>query len=139
MSIQLNDLKKITKKFLNVIEENRIFSLLDVEQGSEKMFPIAGNPNEYISFEFRPSSDHRIAHRKSPTITYNKINGGMPIEVIINRYEDYSRIIVKTIDTIPGYSPFYVDIYGNIAQEKKIHSTNTSQVKKELENLLNIV
>jgi hypothetical protein len=136
MSIEADELKKIIKNFLKVIEKREVLSLLDYEQ-PEKRFPIPDKQNEYISVAFRPSSNHLMPLYKTPKISYHIIGCGIPSEVVINPYEGYSRIILKTVmGILPGYEPFAIDRYDNIAQHKKLSSTDISEVRRELENLL---
>lgn len=136
MSVQPKDLKRIARSFLNIMERADVISLLDLEGVSEKTFPIEGKTNEYVSVSFTPSSNQIRAYTKSPTLSYIIEGTGIPLEVKINSFEGYSKIIVKTQISIPDYYPFAVDRYGNIVQNKKIDSTDISEVRKELEKLI---
>ena len=136
MSVKTNDLKRIVNNFLNLMEKEEVKSMLDYEQ-PEKRFPVPDKPNDYISVEFRPSSNTPIPLTNSPTISYHAGGGGIPLEVRINSNEGYSRIILKTVEgVIPNYSPFAIDIFDNIGQNKIIKSTDVADVKKELKNIL---
>lgn len=135
MSIKASDLKRIVKNFLDFLDKNDVIVMAEEY---EKKFPIAEALDEYISVELRPSSSELIARTKSPTVSY-RAGGGIPLELRINKYEGYSRIILKTtLGILPGYRPFAVDIYNNIAQDKKLQTTEISEIKKELEKLLNV-
>ncbi|MEM5872257.1 MAG: hypothetical protein QXD55_00120 [Candidatus Aenigmatarchaeota archaeon] len=138
MSIKKDDLKRIVNNFLKVLENKEIQTLLDFER-PKKIFPITNDASEYVSVEFRPSSTHIKAFTKSPTISYIIEGCGIPLEVRINSYEGYSRIILKTVEGVfHGYSPFTIDKFNNIAQDKMIYSTDISLVKEELKKLLNL-
>lgn len=93
MSLQPRDIRRIVASFLDVFNEIDTKSLTEDQQ---KKFPVAGRPNDYISVEYRISSSTKKAYTKSPTISYNIFGGGVPLEVRINGYENYTHIIVKT-------------------------------------------
>lgn len=116
------------------MEENDIFSLAEE---SEKNFPVSGMPGEYISVALRPSSSDFVVKTKSPTVSYIKLGYGIPLEIRVNKYESYSRVVLKTdLGVLPSYKKFATDIYGNIAQDKVLKTTEMAEIKKELEKLL---
>ena len=137
MSVNLDDLKRMTTNVLGIIEKTDVLTAIDSEQNPEKNFPIEGHDDEYISVAFGPSSDHVSAHTMSPKISYYKIGVGIPLEVVINSYEGYSRIILKTaLGILHGYIPFARDRYGNIGQDKKFPSTEIAEIRKELKKII---
>lgn len=134
MSLQLRDIRRIVTTFLSVFNEIDIKSLTEDQP---KKFPVAGRPNDFISVEYRISSSLKKAYTRSPTISYNIFDGGVPLEVRINRYEDYTHIIVKTAAGLfPGYKLFAIDPYSNIVQYKKIPTTKKSRIRQRLKELL---
>jgi hypothetical protein len=138
VSVQPIDLKRIVKDFLKIMERDEVVGLLEYEQPEKKFF-IEGRQDEYVSVDFRPSSRSKKAYAKSPMLSYVGSNGVIVLEVRINSYEKYSRIMFRTTFLVPGYEQFAVDEFGNTVQDKKIESTDIFVVKKELNDLLNLL
>ena len=72
------------------------------------------------------------------TISYTIEGIGIPMEIRIKQIEGYSKITLKTNKLLPGYEPFTKDVCGNIAQDKKINSTDIDFIKKSLKNFARI-
>ena len=130
MSVDKNKLKKVAKSVLKILEKeelrlNEIIFLSDKRDISR----------DYISITLRPSSNSLIPKGMALTISYISDECGIPMEIRINKVEGYSRIILKSNKLLPGYNSFARDIYGNIAQDKKIETTDINLIKKELEKL----
>ena len=134
MSLQVRDIRRIVTTFLSVFDEIDVKSLAEDQP---KKFPVVGHPNDYISLEFRKSSSLQKAYTKSPVMSYTIFDGGVPLEIRMNRYENYTHIIVKTAAGLfPGYRLFAIDPYSNIVQYKKIPSTKKSRIRQQLKELL---
>ena len=122
---------------LEIVERADALELLNSKQETERKFPIEGHSDELVSIAYHPSSSYATAHTKSPKISYHK-DGGIPLEVIINTHEGYSRISLKTVSGILNrYIPFSRDIYNNIGQDIRLPTTEISEVEKELKSIVN--
>lgn len=95
-------------------------------------FLIDENTKEHIQIHLRPSEPGTQAY----TITYMIPDRGIGLEVKINKELGYSKIIFKGNFTLPDYNPFARDVFGNIAQNKKLDYTDISQIRTELEKLM---
>ena len=115
-------MKKYIDIFLEHLDELEIGSRIDIPEEALKT---------YIEADQRPSSLGTTA------LTYSYIVKGLgiPLEVRINQSLDYSKIIIKTHEQLPGYSPFVTDPFGNVVQEKDLKLSTKDQVREELERL----
>jgi hypothetical protein len=110
-TIEREDLIRVANDFAVVLEREKISSLGELERRVEETV-LAGEGK--ISFELRPSEHGTQAY----TMGYIISGKGIPIEIRMNKHFNYVRFIVKVIDGISGYTPFFNDEYGNLIQEK---------------------
>lgn len=125
------DLRDIAKRFLEVIDKEKICSLEDLNKKNGQVFPRRLFPRDFIKIELRPSKQGAHAN----TISYIIPGIGIPIEARINPSLNYSVMIAKTDSEIPGYIKLTEDNFGNIIQDKFLNSTDFSSIRKELEVL----
>lgn len=134
MKITEKEIKEFAKKFLTVLDRGGIVSTEDLENKLESKFTIDKQPQDFISLTLRPSFGI-----STYTLSYTRPDLGIPIELIINSFLNYSQIILKVQDNIKGYSQFNTDIYDNIIQNKVILSSDLKLARKELEDLSKLV
>jgi len=124
-------LKQFAKNVLDLLEKEDIDSIGSVFSRVGESFHIKGE-DHIIQIESRPSESGSDAY----TISYIIPAGGIPIEIRINSYFNYSRIFVKTESGLDNYIPVASDYFGNIIQDKKIDGCSIPIIKKELEKLV---
>jgi hypothetical protein len=128
-SITRDYLRRISRNVLDFLNKKNIVSLSDLETVMGRQF--STDIGEYILVSYGPS-EQGIAH----VIDYIAPPKGIPLEIRINRGSMYSKIIFKGNFNLPGYTPFGSDPFDNIAQEKKLDSTDIVRIKSELESLV---
>ncbi len=128
MKIKTDDIRIFASRFLKVLEEQGVKSTQDLEKLIGKEVEIEQQAPDFLSFEKRPSNLSTMAY----TISYIKPESGIPIEIKINSELDYSQVIIKTQELIEGYTPFSVDPFENIIQNKLLRSCDISLSIKEL-------
>jgi hypothetical protein len=114
MKITLKDLGRFAGEFLHVLQRENIYSTQDLEtraqRGGQK-FMI--NMQESLIIIPRLSKMGTFAS----TMSYDVQGEGIPIELRINRQLNYTKSIIKFAGTIPGYTRFAADDFGNITQD----------------------
>jgi hypothetical protein len=89
------------------------------------------NSQDYVEIALKPSNLGSLAL----TLAYVSPGYGNPIEFRINPRAAYSKILVKHEKQIEGYAPFDIIQISQNIQEKKLNTTDLSDVLKELEFL----
>jgi hypothetical protein len=130
MSVNASVLKEAIERVLEVIKDYG--DKLDKITTPERINISSG---KYITIEWRPSSNSSMGIGMALTISYIVKDVGIPLEVRLNRDENYTRIILKSNREIKSYECFYTDPYGNIYQDKIIRPANITLLQKELESL----
>ncbi len=135
MSITRMDLGGIVNYLLNFLDENKIASLSDLERIKDTLFSVEKDKIQYIHVQSIPTN----SGIRNYTITYNVPGKGAPLEVEINKESGYTKIILKGNFPLPEYEPLNQDGFGNIPQNKKLDSVDISQMRLELEKLINYI
>lgn len=135
-SVNRQHLEKLANELLSFLDTKKIESIKDLERVmKEKSLPAFGDYNAegMVIISLRPSNEGTKAH----TVSYFVEGLGFPIEFKINTKLGYSKMIIKGDFNLQGYSDFAQDRFGNIVQEKQLNSIDFSQVRVEIEKLLN--
>ncbi len=133
MKVLPSDLEQIAKNFLSSLDREKINSNVSLKNRMGETIQL-DKYNDFITFELRPSNFGTQAY----TISYTRLNTGIPIELKVNESLDYSQIILKVHKTLEGYFVFAIDPFGSIVQNKVIYTSDFTSVKKELERLCNL-
>ncbi len=131
MRISLDDIRNIARNFLEVLSREGIQSNGDLEKRIGETFSLSSE--DFVTIVLRPSDLGTSAY----SVSYIRHGTGIPVELRINEKLDYSRVCIKLQERIDGYLPFGSDIFGNIAQDKEIKSSDFSLVIQELRILGN--
>jgi len=129
--IYAQELRDLAGIVLRTLDEQKILSLKDLRANLGKKFSIKEFPEDRIEILERPSN----YETKSLVLSYIREGIGIIINTISNERLRYSDIIVKGQFGIKGYSPFDIDIFGNLVMDKKISSEDFSVVRRELQKL----
>jgi uncharacterized protein YueI len=132
MSIKKEYLGRIAENVLKTLDNENVTTSSDLDRIMNQTFLIGENTKEKISVELRPSN----LNTTTRVISYITPERGIPLEIRVNEELKYSQIILKGNFNLSGYEAFHQDIFGNIAQNKKLDSTNISQIKSELKKLI---
>src|SRR3990172_5282094 len=128
MKVSFEELQKAAKNVLEICSKERIATASDLEK---RMGQTISLDPDMMTFEMRPSNYRTQAY----TLSYTNPEGGILVEIKLNPDLGYSRIILKSQDPVKGYSPFSHDRFGNIQQEKMLHSSDLVFCLKELSDL----
>jgi hypothetical protein len=132
MSISKEYIGKISENVLKLLDKEKVASSSDLDRLMNQTFPVGEKTKEQILVESRPSRSGTMAK----VISYTVPGCGIPLEVRLNEEQRYSVLIVKGNFNLKGYEPFAQDVFGNIAQDKRLGSTDISQIKSELKKLI---
>jgi len=133
MQISRDHLKKVARGLLYVLDRENIDTLNDLERRMGERFLLHESIQDFVLLT-RTSSNHGTF---AYTVSYIMPNTGTPLELKINPQLEYSNIFLKTVEEIEGYTPFILDGFGNLIQEKVIRPLDLALVRNEIENLGN--
>ena len=128
MKININDIRIFASGFLKVLEEQEVKSAADLEKLLGKQLKVEHQEQDFVAFDNRPSNLSTMAY----TLSYIQQEAGIPIELKINGVLNYSQVIIKSQKPLAGYSPFSVDSFENIIQNKVLKSSDISLSRNEL-------
>ena len=118
---------------LDFLEEKNITQIERLEQMMDAEYAVGEN-DEYIHLHQRPSNGGTFTY----TISYMVSEVGIPIEVKLNSQLGYSQVIVKGDFTLREYEIFARDAFGNKIQNKRVGSTDLSEIREEIRHLANL-
>lgn len=129
MLIDKKKLMEIANTTLKLIDDKKINSLDDLEKWvGHKFVPDSKKKEEYIEISEIPSNCGTTL-----SVSYiSHMHLGIPLEILINRRLNYSRIILKFNRLLEQYSPFMYDTYGNTIQERNLPTIDFQEVRKQL-------
>jgi len=133
MKITREHLRRFAKTLLQTLDREDIHTIKDLKRMVNQTLSIPDTEN-FISFSLNPSNQGTLAY----TTSYVTSQSGIPIEIKTNKSLGYQKIIIKTLRQIPGYTPFARPDPYNLAQEKKILSSDFSLARQELQRLTSI-
>ena len=125
---------KVTKQRLGEIAGTLISALkefkVDTAQDITRLMnvKIIISKREMIIGEERFSNNGTTAQ----TISYAVDGTGIPLELKINPALNYTKIILKSEEQIPEYSPFMIDRFGNVMQDLKMPDVSMKKTLSEL-------
>ena len=126
--LSLNDLRLMAAEFYKFIEEDKQFKE-KIDSDFSEIIEINNVYNDKLEFRLVKSS------RNTNSIDYIRPEFGIPIMLKINKLLNYSTIILKTDEIIPGYYMFNIDLFGNIIQNKTFKPGSLEELKLELKIL----
>jgi len=135
MQITREDLGKIAKTLLAVLDEQRVATPKDIGRlngtsVSRRVNFGLGEQEGRVLFELGPSPENKFV-----VVRYQLRGSGVPIEVKVNQSGGYIHMLLTSMDEIPGYASACEDDFGNTVQTKSFRSTDYAVVRTELELL----
>lgn len=133
MKFTNQDIIKSAREILEFFEDCNINSLNDLK-------PYCDNHSGFRPCGGKFIEISSVAHgRQKPAISVSYIiaGGGIPIDIKIDELGDnlsLYHLMCKSAEKLQDYEPAVSDNFGNLVQNKLLHS-NFSGFKKELENL----
>jgi hypothetical protein len=134
MKIQRANLKDIAKLFLGTLDEQGVETFEDLVRLEGQAFVMPGDSHHYLPINWKPSNFGTRALDVSYLIAEE--GGGLPICVKINPSLFYSRIFAKCQTSLPDYKVLTKDPTGNIHQTSILDTTDWSEIRKKVEELL---
>jgi len=132
MRFPITAIKKTARSFLETLDREKIFATGDLEANLNQIFTSVGDPLDSVILTLRPSNAGTAAY----TISYTRSGtADIPIELKINPSLDYTQVILKAGEIVGSYEPFAIDLYDNIAQARKMESSDLSHAREELKRL----
>ncbi len=130
MLINREELKRNAENLLNILEEQKVYSVADLNRLLKKRVQVGAS--DFVEFSLRPSNFRTRAYTISYIVPYIQ---GISLEIKINPRLNYSQIIIKSENEIGDYKSFSYDDFGNLILNKKLETTEVREIKKEIERL----
>ena len=131
MKISRQELRVIARNFLMLLTEEGLDSYASLETKLNEKIAIMEGHQDFVIASLRPSNLRTSAF----TISYVGPGTGVPIEFKQNLVLDYSQVILKCEELLPGYELFATDFFNNQVQNKMIHTSDFDRIKPELNAL----
>jgi hypothetical protein len=128
MAISNQELGKMARNLLGVLEKEKIISVGDLERAMGRKFLVNDGEGDFVSTEIRPSNFNTAAL----VVSYVRPGVGIPIEVRVNTALEYSTIIAKSCEELDGYEPFGRDNQNNTAKSMTVRGTDVALLCQRL-------
>lgn len=133
--INLSQLREFIARFGGVLDRVRFKSWDDFARHSspkrQRIGVHGGIPGTVVF-----STTKSLAGNPVYSIRFVVGKYGTVCELRANPTEGYSKVRVRVQGEIGGYTPYWTDSSGNVAQEKGLDSVNFESGRKELEGII---
>ncbi|MEK6928396.1 MAG: hypothetical protein AABW65_00365 [Nanoarchaeota archaeon] len=131
MEITSKNIAEIAHRMLGFCNDRNIRKTEDILHHSEITYRMPDYDKQFIEFTRRPSNNSTIAH----VFSYIWKGEGIILEARLNFSLDYTAMILKSRDFIPGYLTFAVDNNSTPIRNKNITNASYDIFIKELKEL----
>lgn len=132
MLITEANLRRIVRCTWQFLQDKKVKSPADLMELMNIPF-ITNEHHDHILIDMMPSNQTTFAY----ILGYIIPGKETPLEIKINEYYKYSRLLVKAGVALPEYKLFGKDKFGNVWQERVTGTAEMSDVQSELAWLAN--
>lgn len=127
-----NELRRISRSILDILEAGKISTLDDLEKLKGMKVPF---PNQEVLEVDTGISGYLLNPKKGVKIFYSRPGWGTILNAILNQYDNFIKIFLKTSANVSGYTDWMVDGTGRTVFEQTFPGCDVDILKEELKRL----